>query len=96
MYAVILGFTNHYRRFIHKYTHIARPLNVLISSENANKKKQAINWNDGCEKSFENFKHLCSSMPILAYADYSKPFKLHTDACNLGLGAVLYQTDKLA
>ena len=33
-------------------------------------------------------------MPILAYADYSKPFKLHTGACNLGLGVVLYQTDE--
>ena len=36
-------------------------------------------------------KQLCSSTPILPYADYSKPFKLHMDACNLGLGAVLYQ-----
>ena len=33
-------------------------------------------------------------MPILAYANYSKPVKLHTDACNMGLGAVLYQTDE--
>ena len=36
-------------------------------------------------------KHLCSQTPILAYANYKKPFKLHTDASQNGLGAVLYQ-----
>ena len=30
--------------------------------------------------------------PILAYANFTKAFKLHTDACGTGLGAVLYQT----
>ena len=89
-----LGFTNHYRRFIHNFVHIARPLNVLISGENANKKKQTIKWNDDCEKSFQELKQLFNSVTILAYADYSKPFKLCTDASNLGLGAVLYQTDE--
>ena len=37
-----LGFNNHYRRLIHKYAYMARPLNMLISGDNANKKKQAI------------------------------------------------------
>ena len=40
---------------------------------------------------FEYLKHLCSQTPILAYANYQKPFKLHTDASENGLGAVLYQ-----
>ena len=34
---------------------------------------------------------LCTSTPILAYADFGKPFKLHTDTSVLGLAAVLYQ-----
>ena len=32
--------------------------------------------------------------PILAYADFTKPFKHHTDACGTGLGDVLYQTQE--
>ena len=40
---------------------------------------------------FEHLKQLCSQTPTLAYANYRKPFKLHTDASENGLGAVLYQ-----
>ena len=29
--------------------------------------------------------------PVLAYANYKKPFRLNTDASERGLGAVLYQ-----
>ena len=42
---------------------------------------------------FDQLKDLCTSIPILAYADYKKPFQLQTDASDLGLGAVLYQVD---
>ena len=28
---------------------------------------------------------------MLAYPDFTKPFKLHIDACDRGLGAILYQ-----
>ena len=32
--------------------------------------------------------------PILAYPDFTKPFKFHTDACGTGLGAVIYHTQE--
>ena len=34
-----------------------------------------------------------NTTPKLAFANFQKLFKLLTDACNLGLGAILYQTE---
>ena len=86
-----LGFTNYYWKFIPKYAHIVRPINQLVSGENANKKRSLVEWTAECQQAFEQLKQLCSQTPILAYANYKKPFKLHTDASEKGLGAVLYQ-----
>ena len=63
----------------------------MVSGENANKKKALVEWNDECQEAFNRLEQLCSQTPILAYANYKKPFKLHTDASENGLGAVLYQ-----
>ena len=62
-----------------------------MSGENANKKKALVEWTNECHQAFEQLKQLCSQTPILAYANYKKPFKLHTDASENVLGAVLYQ-----
>ena len=86
-----LEFTNYYHKFIPGYAQVARPLNQLVSRGNANKKKTLVDWTSECQVAFEHLKHLCSQTPILAYADYMKPFQLHTDASESGLGAVLYQ-----
>ena len=62
-----------------------------MQGENANKKKSQVEWSEECQQTFEQLKQLHSQTPILAYAKYKKPFKLHTDASENGLGAVLYQ-----
>ena len=87
-----LGFMGYYRRFIPKCTQVAQPLHELTSGENACKKKAAIKLDSRCQQPFDDLKRLCTMAPILAYADFTKPFKLHTDACGTGLGVVLYQT----
>ena len=87
-----LGFTGYYCRFIPKYVQVVCPLHELTSGENAGKKKAAIRWDNRCQKAFDDLKTLCTTAPILTYADFTKPFKLHTDAFGTGLGAVLYQT----
>ena len=86
-----LGFTNYYRKFIYKYAQKARPLNTLISGENAKKKYKRVDWTEEHQQSFQTLKSACTDTPILAYADYTKPFRLNTDASTMGLGAILYQ-----
>ena len=54
-------------------------------------KVNSIIWDSECQESFDKLKELCTTTPILAYADFGKPFNLHTNASVLGLGAVLYQ-----
>ena len=48
-------------------------------------------WGPEQQKSFLNMINLCTTSPVLTFADISKPFKLYTDASMEGLGAVLYQ-----
>ena len=63
----------------------------MISGENAPRKCNPVKWDLECQTAFDQLKELCTTTPILAYADFTKPFKLHTDSSVLGLGAVLYQ-----
>ena len=62
-----------------------------MSRENASKKKALVDWTNKCQVAFRHLKCLCSQTPILANVNYKKPFKLHTDTSESGLGAVLYQ-----
>ena len=42
-------------------------------------------------EAFEVLKHACMTVPVLAFADYTKPFLLETDASKSRLGVVLSQ-----
>ena len=75
-----------------KFTQVAQPLHELTSDKNVGKKRVAIMWDDRCQQSFDDLKCLCFMAPILAYANFTRPFKLHTNACGSGLGAVLSLT----
>ena len=66
----------------------------MSSGGNASNKCNPIKWDFECQTAFDQLKDFCTTAPILAYGDFTKPFKLHTDASVLGLGAVLYQVHK--
>ena len=65
---------------IRKYAKVAKLLYKLISDENAARKQNLIRRDHECEEAFDKLKELCSSTPILVYADFKKLFRLHTDA----------------
>lgn len=48
-------------------------------------------YTEECERSFTELKRRLTSTPVLAFADFTKPFILETDASHQGLGAVLSQ-----
>ena len=89
-----LGFMGYYYRFIPTFMQVAWPLHELMSGENVGKKKAAIKQDSRCQQAFDSLKALCTTVPILAYANFSKLFKIHIEACGMGLGAVLYQARK--
>ena len=74
-----------------RYAQIAKPLNELTLGENARKKNKDVEWLPKHQESFEQLKELSSKSPVLAYADYKRPFKIYMDASEKGLGAVLAQ-----
>ena len=91
-----LGFAGYYMKFVEKYSEIARPLNSLLppTRKEIDKGPSKVikwEWEDKYEHSFQCLKNLLCAAPLLAYADFTKPFELHIDASTVGLGAVLYQ-----
>ena len=86
-----LGAMGFYRRFIKGYATIAQPLNDLISDENSKLKNQTIEITVPALKAYHELKLKCMQAPILAFADFHKPFLLETDASSDGLGMVLSQ-----
>ena len=80
-----LGLVGYYRRFVKRFSDKAAPLNRLLHKDHPWK------WTQECQEAFQTLKGEIASRPISAYPDFSKPFRLYTDASNLGLGAILAQ-----
>ena len=92
-----LGFASYYRRFVKGFAKLAAPLHRTVAALAGTKTRRGTGrpldevWTPECEDSFEALKTRLVSAPVLAYADFSRPFILETDASYSGLGAVLSQ-----
>ena len=80
-----LGLVGYYQRFIKGFSKIAAPLNKLLE------KNKTFVWTTECMAAYQELKELLLKEPVVAYPDFSVPFRLYTDASNVGLGAILAQ-----
>ena len=93
-----LGFVGFFHWFIPQFAKVAKPseddlFNTCIQNykRGARHKAAVLVWGPEQQKSFLNMINLCTTSPVMTFADISKPFNLYTDASIEGLGDVFYQ-----
>ena len=81
-----LGLTGYYRKFVPRFSDMARPLTKLLAHD------CEFEWTNQCDISFQMLKDTLCSAPILKYPDTSKLYMLYTDASKYGWAGVLTQS----
>ena len=80
-----LGFCSYYRRFIFRFSEIAKPLHKLTQ------KDIRFKWTKECQDAFQTLKLKLVNAPVLAHPDFNQGFILDVDACDQSIGAVISQ-----
>lgn len=62
-----LGLMGYYRRFVHRYGILAKPLTVLLQ-------QKSFQWTSQAQQAFDKLKAAMSSTPVLGIPDSSRPF----------------------
>ncbi|KAM1721715.1 hypothetical protein ACFX12_023218 [Malus domestica] len=84
-----LGLAGYYRRFVQDFSMIALPLTKLT------RKDVKFEWDENCERSFQQLKYCLTHAPVLVLPDDSGNFEIYSDASLNGLGCVLMQHNKV-
>ena len=80
-----LGSIGYYRKFVPRFSDIARSLTNLTRHDTE------FIWSERCDKAFKHLKELLMQHPILRYPDPECPYMLFTDVSGIGWAGVLTQ-----
>jgi hypothetical protein len=80
-----LGMAGYYRRFIEKFSKIAKPMTELL------KNNTKFEWSKAWERSFQKLERRLTTVLVLTLPDIKKDFMVYYDASKQGLGCVLVQ-----
>ena len=78
-----LGLAGYYRRFIEDFSRLAVPMTRLT------RKGVKFEWDDLCEKAFQELKRRLTSAPIMIVPEQGQKYTVYYDASKDGLGCVL-------
>ena len=82
-----MGLANFYRKFVKDFSNITVPLTNIMG------KKSKFYWGNDQEIAFKQIKEALSSQPVLKLPSRLGRFRVHTDASEYAIGAVLEQED---
>ena len=80
-----LGLAGYYRRFIEDFSRLVAPMTRLT------RKEVKFEWNNLCEKAFQELKMRITSALILIVPERGHKYAVYCDASKAGLGCVLIQ-----
>ncbi|GFR20273.1 fatty acid synthase [Trichonephila clavata] len=83
-----LGICSYYRRFVHNFADIARPLHELL------KQDVKFVWKEH-QSAFIRLKSLLTRYPVLGFFKPEAKTLIHTDASGYGIGAILVQIQRM-
>ena len=75
-----LGLECHYWQFIKGFACVAQLLHKHLSGEGAGKKNEWVPLTSNVQVAFGTLKEAFSEAPVLAFANFDKPFLLETDS----------------
>ena len=80
-----LGLIGYYRKFVPRFSDIARSLTNLTRHD------ADFNWTENCDKAFNHLKELLMQHPILRHPDPNRGYTLFTDTSGIGWAGILTQ-----